>query len=671
MTANDQGINAALAYARSLAGAGRHEEAIAAFGALLQGHPEAFAAALDLGALLRSLSRAREAVTVYVRSCQRADAPAELWVNLGNAQATLGEREAAIVSYRLALSLNPALAIAARYLGRLLLAANRAGEALPYLQQAASAMPQDPGPREQLAKALRRLGRWAEAIPVLAKVVALKPDDGAAEAELARGLVTGWQLRSGIAMADRAISHEPRSAVAWLTKAEALSRRGLSAESRVAFDRAAALDPKSPHVAQCRLINLLYDDRMSAADRAAQHRRATRLWNTLTPPARFFANAPEPDRRLRLGYVSADLREHHPVAQFIESVLAHHDPVAVEVFVYSALAAPDETTARFQRLVAHWRDISHSDDLQALAAIEADRIDLLVDLSGHTGGGRMGLFARRAAPVQVTYLGYSHSTGLNAMDYAIVDGEVAPAGSEALFSERLLRLSPSLFCFAPPGDAPPPSARAAGRDRTGWPIVFGSYNNAAKLTPSALELWARLLLHLPAARLRFKAAIFADDYEIARFTAFFAGHGIDANRLDFAPLSPKPEQMLAEFAHVDIALDPIPYNGATTTCLALWMGVPVVSLAGDGYASRMGASLLGAIGKRDWVASSGEEYLAIAAALAADRPGLQRWRLALREHMRASPLMDGPGFTRQLEGLYRQAWREWCRGAGAGAATIG
>jgi protein O-GlcNAc transferase len=246
------------------------------------------------------------------------------------------------------------------------------------------------------------------------------------------------------------------------------------------------------------------------------------------------------------------------------------------------------------------------------------------------------------------------------MDYAIVDARVAPPGSEALFSERLLRIEPSLFCFSAPGDAPPVTVRPSDR-----PIVFGSYNNAAKLTPSALELWARLLQQLPSAQLRFKAAIFADDYEIARFTALFAGRGIDANRLGFAGLSPKPQQMMAEFAHIDIALDPIPYNGATTTCLSLWMGVPVVSLAGEGYAGRMGASLLGAIGRSEWVASSAEEYLAIAAGLAADRPALAAWRSGLRERMGASPLMDGPGFTRRLEGLYRRAWQAWCEEARA------
>ncbi len=662
MTDNEEGVAAALIHARVLFESDRREEALAAFRTLVQRHPENLSAVLDLGALLRQIGRAREAVDLYLRSCQRSDAPAELWVNLGNAQATLGEREAAIASYRRALSLNPSLGVAARYLGRLLLAAGRAAEALPYLEQAAQASPQDPGPLEQLAKALRRLERWAEAVPVLVRVMALKPGDGTAEAELARGLVSSWRLRSGLALAERAIARDPRSAVAWLTKAEALSRRRFPAESRAAYDHVAALDPGSPHVAQCRLINLLYDDQLTAGDRAREHRRAAALWNALTPTSVAFANAPLPGRRLRLGYVTADLRGYHPVAQFIEPVLAHHDPSAVEVFVYSNLAAPDEATARFRSMAHHWRDIARSDDLQAISAIVADKIDVLVDLSGHTGGGRMGIFARRPAPVQATYLAYSHSTGLSAMDYAIVDGEVAPPGREALFSERLLRLAPSLFCFSPPRDAPPASARATDR-----PIVFGSCNNSAKLTPATIELWTRLLLDLPLTRLRLKAAIFDDDYEIARFTELFAGRGVDANRLDFAGLSPKPQQMLAEFAHVDIALDPIPYNGATTTCLALWMGVPVVSLAGEGYAGRMGASLLGAIGQPDWVAASAEEYIAIAARLAADRPALQRRRFDLREQMRASPLLNGAAFTRRLEKAYRQAWQEWC----FSAATIG
>jgi len=655
-------LAAKLAAARALAAAGKIIEAIAAFHDLLQRYPDELTITLDLGALLRQQGHAREAAMLYRHFANKASqrggsAPAELWVNLGNAEATLGGSGAAISCYRQALAINPGLAVAARYLGRLLLAANRPAEALPYLRQAAAAMPRDSGLLEQLAKALRRLERWGDAVPVLAQIVALKPNDAAAEAELARGLVSGWQLRSGTAMAERAIAHDPNSAIAWLTKAEALSRRGLPADSRMAFDRAAALAPDSTHIAHCRLINLLYDDKMSAAARADEHRRVAALWNRLTPANPSFANSRDAVRRLRVGYVTADLRQHHPVAQFLEAILRNHDPAVTEVFLYSTFTSPDLTTARFQSLPVTWRDLSRSDDVQAAAAIVADNIDLLIDLSGHTGGGRMGIFARRPAPIQATYLGYSHSTGLTAMDYAIVDGEVAPPGDEKLYSERLLRLSPSLFCFSAPADAPPVSARPVDR-----PIVFASYNNGAKLSPRTLDLWIRLLRALPAAGLRFKAAIFSDQYEIARFTSLFAAGGIDSNRLDFAALSPRPEQMLAEFAQVDIALDPITYNGATTTCLALWMGVPVVSLAGEGYAGRMGASLLKALGQPDWVAASEAEYIAIAQRLSEDRAGLQQIRARLRQQMQASPVMDGVTITRKLEALYRQAWQTWYRG---------
>ncbi len=670
MTENESAVSAELAAARALAGAGKIAEAMAALTTLLQRHPGELLAVLDLGALLRQQGHASEAARLYRGFAQRGNAPAELWVNLGNAEATLGETEAAMASYRQALAINPGLVVAARYLGRLLLAANRPAEALPFLQQAASPNPRDPAALEQLAKALRRLERWCEAVAIQARIAALRPEDPAAEAQLARALVSAWQLRSGTVTADRAIARDPCSAIAWLTKAEALSRRGFPAESRAAFDRAAALEPESTHVAQCRLHNLLYDDRMSAAAKAEEHRRTARLWNALSPANPSFSNMRDPDRRLRVGYVTPDLRLHHPVSQFLEAILRHHDPAAFEVFLYSTFPSPDATTQRFQAMPVTWRDLSRHDDRQAVAMIGEDRIDLLIDLSGHTGGGRMGIFARRPAPIQATYLGYSHSTGLAAMDYAIVDGEVAPPGSEALYSERLLRLSPSLFCFTAPAAAPPVSDRpvdgqpAGGQPGGGQPgdrpIVFASYNNGAKLSPSTIDLWIRLLATVPQARLRFKAAIFADDYEVARFTALFAGGGVDANRLDFAPLSPRPEQMLAEFALVDIALDPIPYNGATTTCLALWMGVPVVSLAGEGYSSRMGASLLKALCRPGWVATTPEEYIAIATRLASDRASLRRHRSGLRQQMQASPLMDGVGFTRKLESLYCQAWREWC-----------
>ncbi len=659
MTEGEGAAPDALAAARNLAGAGKIAEAIDAFSALLQADPRNVSAVLDLGTLLRQQGHARQAVQLYRSFAGQAAAPAELWVNLGNAEASLGEREAAIASYRQALTLKPDLAVAAGYLGRLLLAANRVAEALPFLRQAVNAMPRDAVLLEEFARALRLLERWGDAVMVQKRIAALKPTDPAAEAELARALVSAWQLRAGIAAADRTIARDPNNAVAWLTKAEALSRRGFTGESRRAFNRAAALQPDSTHVAQCRLINLLYDETLSARTRADQHRRMARVWNAMTPSRVSFANGKEPERRLRLGYVTPDLRRHHPVAQFVEGVLENHDPAAMEVFLYSTLTTPDATTERFKSLPVQWRDLSRYDDGQAAAMIAADKIDVLVDLSGHTGGSRMGIFARKCAPVQASYLGYSHSTGLHAMDYIIVDGEVAPPGSEELFSEKLLRLSPSLFCFAAPTDAPPVSLRPANR-----PIVFCSYNNAAKLSPATISLWTELLRAVPEARLRLKAAIFSDSYEIARFTGLFAGGGIDANRLDFAALSPRHEQMLGEFAMADIALDPVPYNGATTTCLALWMGVPVVSLAGEGYSSRMGASLLKAIGQPDWVAGNAAEYIAIASRLARDRPALQHHRTTLRLQMLTSPLMDGPSFTRRLEALYRQAWRDWC-------ATIG
>jgi protein O-GlcNAc transferase len=655
----------ALAAARALALAGRCDEAVIAFQALIGREAENLAAVLDLGALLRQRGRTPEAIELYLRSSRHCDAPPELWVNLGNAQAVSGDREGAIASYRRALALKPDLAVAARYLGRLLLDANRAAEALPYLRQAAAAMPQDPAVLERLGKALRRLGRWAEAVPVFARLARVKPGNAEAEAELARILVTCWKLRPGIAMAERAIAHDPGSTVAWLTKADALSRRAMHAESAAAFERAATLAPESGEVAQCRLIRLLYDDGLSAQARANEHRSTARLWNRLTPREVAFANPRSTERRLRIGYLSADFRAHHPVAQFALPIFQHHDPAAVEACIYSNAPSGDETTVRFRELAHRFRDISEMDDRQALAAIRADRIDVLIDLSGHTGGSRPSLLARRPAPVQAAYLGYAHSTGLGAMDYAIVDAEVAPSGSEALFTERLLRLAPSLFCFAAPADAPPVSGRPVD-----GAIVFGSYNNGAKLTPATIALWVQLLLYLPRARLRLKAALFDDDYEIARFTALFAGRGIDANRLDFAPLSPKPEAMMAEFGLIDVALDPVPYNGATTTCLALWMGVPVVSLAGDGYAARMGASLLSAAGHREWVARSPEDYVAIAAGLAGDRQALLDQRLRLRDELEASPLLDGALFTRRLEAIYRQVWADWCRSAGA-SATIG
>lgn len=366
-----------------------------------------------------------------------------------------------------------------------------------------------------------------------------------------------------------------------------------------------------------------------------------------------------PGRRLRVGYVSADLRT-HSVTFFLAPLMAAHDRKAFEIFCYSAGVRTDDTTTRLKALSDGWTDIAGYSDDEAAAQIRKDRIDILVDLAGHTSGNRLGIFARRAAPVQVTWLGYPNSTGLDTMDYRVTDAYVDPEGvAEPLHTEKLLRLAGGFLCYEPWATAPDVSPLPAARTPH---IAFGSFNNLAKVGPRTLDLWANVLRAVDDSVLVIKATPFADPGVRTLFEVRFKARGIPHRRLRLLPEEPSVNQHLARYGEIDIALDPFPYSGTTTTCEALYMGIPVVTLEGDRHASRVSADLLSRIGFQHLVAKDESEYVAIAARLAGDREALARTRATLRQGVLTSPLCDAPRFAREMESAFVDAWNTWCTG---------
>jgi predicted O-linked N-acetylglucosamine transferase (SPINDLY family) len=366
-----------------------------------------------------------------------------------------------------------------------------------------------------------------------------------------------------------------------------------------------------------------------------------------------FANVADPERRLRVGYVSADLR-YHAIACFVEPVLAHRDRAAFEVFCYDNSAGTDPVKERLKGFADHWRSIDALDDERVAATIFADRIDILVDLSGHTKGNRLLAFARKPAPAQMTWLGYPNTTGLDAIDWRITDAIAdPPAMTEAYYSERLLRLPGSMWCYRPFDTMPAPGAGP----EPGTAPTFGSMNSFHKLNAAVVKLWSRLLHAVPESRL-IVATVPAGGAQ-QRLLDTFAAHGIAESRIECATKLGN-EAFWALHRRIDVALDPFPMNGGTTTCETLWMGVPVVTLKGASFAARAGCSILTAAGFPEWIASSEEDYLRIAGELARDRPNLARLRGGIRDRLHASALLDGATFTQGLEQLYREAWRDWC-----------
>jgi predicted O-linked N-acetylglucosamine transferase (SPINDLY family) len=345
--------------------------------------------------------------------------------------------------------------------------------------------------------------------------------------------------------------------------------------------------------------------------------------------------------------VSADFHHQHPVNIFMQPVLRELDRSRIELFTYFTGVSYDEQTRMAQRRSEHWMEVAALNDVQLARRIDTDAIDVLIDLAGHTGQQRMGLFAQRAAPVQATYLGYPASTGVPNMDWLIGDAVVTPTGCESLYTERLARMPGTVFCYAPETDYPYPAYDKPWTERT---LTFGSFNNLPKLTSRTLALWARVLAAVPNSRLLLKAPSFMDGGAQHIVRDRLAALGVDLARVELRGPSGL-DDMMAEYADVDIALDPVPYNGGTTSLQAMWMGVPVLCQAGAHFVSRMSASFMSAAGLSDWVAEGDDDYVAIALRVSKDREALLKLKRGLRQRLRDLPAWDVVTHTRAFEDL--------------------
>jgi predicted O-linked N-acetylglucosamine transferase (SPINDLY family) len=426
---------------------------------------------------------------------------------------------------------------------------------------------------------------------------------------------------------------------------------------------AAGADPLS-RIASGVAMTALYHDAMPSAEVADLHRSLCAPIEAAMVPQTVFARARarSPSERLRIGYVTGDLHRQHPVNIFMLPVLLRHDRARFDVHVYYTGTLFDDYTRQAQACTDHWCEAAALDDATLHRAIVADGIDILIDLAGHTASHRLGVFALRAAPVQATFLGYPHSTGLSRIDWLIGDATVSPAEHAHLFSEGIAQMPGSVFCWAPVDDYPLPAPRPVNA-----PLVLGSFNNAMKLSPTTIALWSRVLRALPESQLLLKAPSLRDAAVQARYIDLFAQQGIAPERLLLRGPSGLAE-MMQEYRDMDIALDPTPYNGGTTTLQALWMGVPVVALVGGNFVGRMGASFLRTLGQPNWIAQHDDDYVAAAVALAQDVAHLRQGRAALRAQMAASPLCDIDSYVLAFETLLGRMWAQ--QGAGKGRRGI-
>ncbi|ROR03153.1 O-linked N-acetylglucosamine transferase, SPINDLY family protein [Desulfosoma caldarium] len=506
----------------------------------------------------------------------------------------------------------------------------------------------------QEAQRYARSGRFAEMLAVCRPVL----DD--AKADVSRLLDIGALLAGCGFLTEaqsfyrRARALDPTDLRAVLNMANLAHDAGEHAAARRLYAQLLHALPDNPVVRRNALIALEYDPEVTDAERLTQ----AQAWGEWAM-ARAGGERPRPpliplaDRALRIGYVSADLCQ-HTVGLFVKDVIKAHDVSRVEVFAYSAGRVKDWVTEQI-RAACHFRDVAALDDMALVEQIQADRIDLLVDLSGHTAGSRLTVFAHRPAPVMVSWLGYFATTGLSCMDAVLLDAWHAPPGTEAQFVEPIIRLPSGRFCYQPVPWAPATVA-SLPLERNGF-ITFGCFNNTAKFNDGVFDVWAQVLRAVPDARLILKWRTFNDEGFRHKITQAFVDRGVAAERIDLRGPSFHAD-LLKEYGDVDIALDPFPFTGGLTSCEALWMGVPVITWPQSRVVSRQTYAFLCQIGLPELAAKDGEDYVRIAVRLAKDRQRLLRLRSTLRRRMQASSLCDVTGFTRQLEdtliGLYRK-----------------
>jgi predicted O-linked N-acetylglucosamine transferase (SPINDLY family) len=670
----------------------------------------------------RQAGRLAQAAILFGRALAAA-APHPQWLLLtGETLYRLGLLRSAQDAITAAQAMLPGEPSTDLLLGRILAARGRPDEALAAFERVTAARPQDAMAWRFQATALVPLGRLNEARSLLAKADRLQPETAAgynefgigllgerrpAEAELLfrqalaldPTLIAAWQnLGAALAAQDRvdeaidaerrAVERQPNSAAGWTNLGAFANAGGRFREARRALMRAYTLAPDSADT-----LNNLANLRLEEGDVAAacalldsaikiapthrsvgSNRLLARNYVVDSPPADWLEKArvtaallrpdapplphhstPDPRRRLRVGFVSADFRR-HPCASFVAPLFAHWRRDEMELAAYSDNPADDEITVSLKAHADIWRPISGLGDIALAELVSDDRIDILIDLAGHMAGNRLPAFALKPAPVQVSWLGYPDTTGLDAIDYRLTDAIADPPGrTDPLHSERLWRLPECFVAFAP--DA---AAADTGHEPDEDGVVFGSFNHLPKVTPAVVAVWARLLMAVPKSRLILKAKRLGEPETRDRYRALFAAQEIASDRLDLVGWRNAPADHLALYRRVDIALDPFPYTGTTTTCEALCMGVPVITLAGTRHASRVGASLLAAVGLGSLVTTSVDDYLARATELAQDTAKRRSIAHDLRLGIAASPLCNGKRFAGEFAAALRGMWARWC-----------
>ena len=625
---------------------------------LLQQSPKHPDALYLLGLLLQKAGDHAGAIDLFSRATKANPKLGRAHLQRGFSLNTTSEPAAAMAAFQAAIAAEPGLAEAHHQLGNALRALKRWPEAQASLREATRRAPADQVFWLSRGVACLNGQQPAEAVECFQQAVKLNPLLPEAHEILGQALMAWHQNDEARKHFNEALRLRPSYSEAHHDLGRLAFEEGLLAEAAKHYRAAIAVKP-APET-QTNLIFLLnYLPDADPTEHLAEHRRWSEWFEQpLRSQWQAHANNRDPNRRLRIGYVSPDLRD-HPVTAFIEPVLRAHQCEQFETFCYANLQKPDAISQRLRALASQWRDICGMTPEQAAELVRRDGIDILVDLAGHTTDHSLLVFARKPAPVQVTWIGYPNTTGLEAMDYRLTDLiSDPPAETERWHSEYLIRLPETFSCYSAPAETPavaPLPASAKGF------VTFGSFNNFRKLSEPAIALWARVLNQVSNSRLLIKSQGLGDPPTLARLRHQFVRAGVAAERIELHSANLSKAEHMGLYSQVDLCLDPFPYNGTTTTCDALWMGVPVITLAGRTHVARVGVSLVTHLGHPEWAVKTPDDYVAKCQELAADLPALANLRRGLREQMRQSPLCDAQRFIVHLEAAYRVMWSHWCQ----------
>ena len=645
---------------------GRLDEAVASYHKALAIKPDFPEAHYNLGNAFKELGRLDEAVASYHKALAIKPDYADAHNNLGIALRELGRLDETVTSYQKVLAIKPDYAEAHYNLGNAFKDLGRLDEAVASYHKALAIKPDYPKAHSNLGNAFKELGRLDEAVASYQKVLAIKPDYAEAHNNLGVALQELGRLDEAVASYHKALAIKPDYADVHNNLGLALQDLGKLDEAVASYHKALAIKPDYAGAHSNRVFAEQYKVGVTLKKLNDVHAEWDKRHGVpLQTEWRDHDNIPDPDRTLRIGFVSPNLGR-HPVGYFVVKLLEHRQARKIEIICYSD-RRPDDITDRLMALSDEWTDVRGISDEDLSQRIRSDRIDILIDLAGHTAKNRLLVIARKPAPIQVKWVGYAGSVGLSTIDYLIADYRHVPEGTERHYTEEVIRLPDGYVSYEPPDYAP--EVGPLPFEHSGF-ITFGSFNNPAKINDDVLAAWAEILKAVPNSRLLLKYRNMDAEGNRNRILEQFGAHGVEESRLTLEGKSPHPA-LLGRYNDVDIALDTFPYTGGLTTCEALWMGVPAITKPGETFASRHSLSHLTNVGVPELVADDLPDYVSKAVELANDVPRLTGLRSGLRERMAASPLCDGEKFATDFTSAMQNVWQEWCLSQdGGGDASL-